>query len=283
MAGRATSAWTDLGVLLGVYALALLSAGVLAGAESGVVTPVYAVVALGCGVSALWVDGFAGLGAGVLGAAMVVGVKRLAAPLGPDDFGVMAAEVATLMVLGWVAGILGEHLRELSRSSVGTPPGTVVPAFSSLGLLDQEQAMLRLEEELSRSRRSRRPLGLLMVTVEPTTSELDEAAELRLRRTVARLVESVVADTDIPFALHDNEIGAILPETGAAQGWRLVAPLVDAIRGATFADRATGQRRSLAECARVRTGLVFADQQSTPASLMTQARRALADRSGTAA
>jgi GGDEF domain-containing protein len=283
MARRATSAWTDTGLLLSVYALAIVSTGLLAGTENGVMMPVYAVVALGCGVSAVWVDWFAGLGVGVLAAAVVIGVTRLTSHLGPEDFGTLAPEVAALIVLGWVAGVLGQHLRELSRSSKRPVPGSVAPAFSSLGLLDHAQAMLRLDEELARSRRSRRYVGLLMVAVEPSAEGPDELTQLRARRAVARLLESIVADTDIPFALDEAEFGAILPETSAAQGWRLVGPLVDGIRAAAFADRTTATRRRVVDCARVRTGLVFADHRSTSASLLADARRALRDASGSAA
>lgn len=283
MARRATSAWTDTGLLLSVYAVAIVSTGLLAGTEDGVMMPVYAVVALGCGVSAVWVDWFAGLGVGVLGAAVVVGVTRLTSHLGPENFATLAPEVAALIVLGWVAGVLGQHLRALSRSSNRPLPGSVAPAFSSLGLLDHGQAMLRLDEELARSRRSRRPVGLLMVAVEPTDEQLEESAGLRLRRAVVRLLESVVADTDIPFGLDEAEFGAILPETSAAQGWRLVGPLVEGIGAAAFADRSTGSRRRVVDCARVRTGLVFADHESTSASLLADARRALSDASGSAA
>lgn len=283
MARRATSAWTETGLLLTVYAVAIVSTGLMAGTEDGVMMPVYAAVAVACGVSAVWVDWFAGLGVGVLAAAVVVGVTRLTSHLGPDDFATLAPEVAALIVLGWVAGVLGQHLRALSRSSNRPVPGSVAPAFSSLGLLDHAQAMLRLDEELARSRRSRRPLGLLMVAVQPTDEQLDESAELRVRRAIARLLESVVADTDVPFALDDAEFGAILPETNATQGWRLVAPLVDGIRTAAFADRSTGTRRRVVDCARIRTGLVFADHASTSASLLADARQALSDASGSAA
>lgn len=282
MARSATSGWTEAAARLTVCAIALLACGVLAGAESGLMTPLYAVVALACVASALWLDGLAGLGAGLLAAAAVVAATRVTAQLKPEHFTKLGAEVAALMVLGWMSGLLGQSLRALPGSMVGGT-GSVVPAFHSLGLLGEAQAMLRLEEEFARSQRSRRPLGLLLVRVDLTDGDLDPASETRARRSVARLVESHVADTDIPFALSEEEIGAILPETGTTQGWRLAAPLLDAISSATFADRDTAQRRRLADCAQVRAGLVFAGARSTPTALLDEARRALETNTGTAA
>jgi GGDEF domain-containing protein len=92
-------------------------------------------------------------------------------------------------------------------------------------------------------------------------------------RAVARLVETLLRDTDVPFALGPNELGAILPETSAAGAWDVVGPVLDAATRAAFTVRQQDERRSLVECAELSAGLaVMTDQLTDGRALLEIAR-----------
>lgn len=257
-------------ILVG-FTVIVLACGVLAGADTGSMTVAYAVTAAVCAGAALWFDGFVGLGVGLAATTAYVALRRLTGTWEPEALILMAAQVAALLVLGWVAGMVGRHLTWLGRP-VGHDASAVTAAHHSLGLLGREPGMLRLQEEIARGSRRRSPVGLLVVSVEITATTLDDTARTGAHRVVARLVESLVSRADVPFAASEHEFAAILTDSTPARAWEMVTPLVESIQRAHFADREGGQRRVLADVAHVTTGFVFATASDTAESLLERAR-----------
>ncbi|WP_143153641.1 hypothetical protein [Rhodococcus rhodnii] len=253
--GRVTWGWTDLhtGIALCVALAAL--AGTLGGAQSGGLRVVVLVAAVACVALASAFDGFAGVVVGLAAATGAVVAMRYLSEWGREMFVSAAATAACLVVLGWTSGVVGTRIRTRLRAA-DSADDALGPAFGSLGMLGEEWALPRLDDEIIRARGHHRDLALLLVRVHPTDPALDDAARSSLCRSVARLVESLSRDADVPFTLADSEFGAILPETSLAAAWGVAGPIVDAARRSTFTDRATGARRGVAECAEVRAGLV---------------------------
>ncbi len=102
---------------------------------------------------------------------------------------------------------------------------------------------------------------------------LDAAARDSAKRSVARLLETLLRETDVPFALSPSELGAILPETSGTDAWDVVSPVLDAATHATFTVREQGERRSLAEVAEIRTGLASLTDRFYDASALLAAAR----------
>ena len=276
MLDRSAAVWTDFRARFGLAAFLLVSSGVLVGIERGRTRVALLLLVLVVAAVALHVDGFVGIVVGLVGAAVLIAVKRTSGDWGSDELPVVASEVAVLLVLPWVIGVLGDHLRAALGALARPAPGSLVPARNSLGLLDEVAARFRLDEELQRRRRNGQPLGLMLVEVEVWDRELDEETEMAARRSVARHVETLLRDIDVPFALSDGVIGAILPATDPADGWSLLGPLLDSAAMATFADREAGGRRAIVECATLHGCLAFADDDTEDAeALLEQALVAL--------
>jgi hypothetical protein len=114
--------------------------------------------------------------------------------------------------------------------------------------------------------------------IDPTLSDVGRGA---LHRTVARLVEALVPDSAVPFALAPDEVGAILPETDEHDAWELLGPLVDAAGRASFTIREQDERRALADCGELHAGLVsLSDDVLDADGLLAAVRRTV--RAGTA-
>jgi GGDEF domain-containing protein len=150
----------------------------------------------------------------------------------------------------------------------------MTPAYGSLGLLTAEVAMVRLEEEVARARRHVRPLTVVVVLVCISDDTLDEHARSAARRALARLLESTLRETDVPFAMGEEQFGAILPETAASASWDVVGPVLDAAGRAAFTVRETDERRRLVDCAELHVGIaVLGDGLQDAESLIAAARR----------
>ncbi|EWT03526.1 hypothetical protein N865_17480 [Intrasporangium oryzae NRRL B-24470] len=277
MLDRSAAVWTEFRARFGLAAFLLVSSGVLVGMERGRTRVALLVLVLVAAAVALHVDGFVGIVVGLVGAALLIAVKRTSGDWGSDELPVIAAEVSVLLVLPWVIGVLGDHLRASLATLAKPVPGSLVPARNSLGLLDEAPALFRLEEELQRRRRTGQPLGLMLVEVEVWDPDLDEESEAAARRSVARHVETLLRDIDVPFALSGEVIGAILPATDPGDAWSLLGPLLDSATTATFADREAGFRRAIFDCATLHGCLAFADDDTEDAeALLQQALVALA-------
>lgn len=278
----ATPVWTDTTVRLIGCAVALIGAGLLAGADTPTVAITCAVAAVACCLLAVRFDAFIGLAVGVLAAAAPVIVRMLTGGWGDATPTLVAAQTLALVALGWLAGSLGGRLRAAIASTDTDQSGSYAAVHNSLGLLGNDQAMTRLDEEIARSRGAHTPLCLLLVRFDLEDDNLSSETQLAVQRAVARIVESGVADYDVPFAMSENVVGAIMPGTTDDQAWRTVVPLIDRLTRVTFADRDTGERRRAVDCGRVSTGLAFAHDASTSDSLVEQARYALDGRMGAA-
>ncbi|NLU83811.1 GGDEF domain-containing protein [Rhodococcus sp. HNM0569] len=253
---QVTRGWTEIhtGVAL-CFALAV-TAGLLGGTESGLMRVAVPALALVCLAAALFFDAFVGVVLGLAAAAGAVLLKRSLGVWDREQFSLAVATAACLLVLGWAAGFVGTRIRRTLRTADASG-ADARPVFGAMGLLAEDRARPRLDDEILRARAHRRSLGLMIVHVQVIDPNLDEPARQAVHRAIARLVESLLRDVDVPFALSPDEFGAILPETDAAQGWSVVGPLVDAAARSTFTDRAAGGRRSVSDCAEISAGLAF--------------------------
>ncbi|MCV2490905.1 hypothetical protein OF117_16240 [Geodermatophilus sp. YIM 151500] len=225
-------------------------------------------------LGALFLDALGGLVLGIGIAAAVVLGRRLTDQWTPESFPTSLVLVISLMALGWLVGMVAAALHG-RRGEESDDDGAVVPAYGSLGLLTAEVATARLEDEVARARGHHRPLAVVVIAVSLTDDDLDRTARTAAHRAVARLVETLLRDTDVPFALGPDELGAILPETDAASAWEVVGPVLDAATRAAFTVRQTDERHNLVECAELSAGLaVMSDRLTDAGALLEAARRA---------
>ena len=271
-----TSGWTD----RHRPALAALVVAGTAGALATVEPAAYSLVGVGAVVVtaslALLLDAFAGIVLGFAAAACTIAVQRIAGVWTSDRFAQSFGFTVSLVALGWVCGALAGRLR--SRPGEVGQQGALRPAFGSLGLLPEDAALARLEEEILRSRRHRRPLSVLVLRTS-TDSGVSAAVRSGSNRAVARVLETLLRDTDVPFALADDEIGAVLPETSQAAAWDLLGPILETAASASFAVREDGERRSVADISELHAGLVaLSDDTQSASDLLRKARElAIAD------
>lgn len=266
------SAWTEQHVPV---ALALVAAS-LTGAVAMAVAAPYSSYGLAAvvltAVCTLFLDAFGGLVLGFATAAAVVLALRLSGHWTAASFVTDLALVLGLVATGWLAGMVsaGIHARRVGEEEGG---GTR-PAYGSLGLVTAEVAESRLEEEVMRARSHGRPLSVVVIRVTIIDPALDANARNAAQRAVARLVESMLRDTDVPFASPPDEFGAILPETDGPTAWEVLGPVLDAAARAAFTVREQDERRNLVDCAELHVGLAtLGDQTSGGTALLEGARR----------
>ena len=267
------SAWTEQHVPV---ALALVVAS-LTGAVAMAVAAPYSLYGLAAvvvtAVCALFLDAFGGLVLGFATAAAVVLALRLSDRWAAASFATDLALVLGLVASGWLTGMVsaGIHARRAGEDDGG---GTARPAYGSLGLVTAEVAEARLDEEVMRARGHGRPLTVVVIRVTTTDPGLDVNARSSAQRAVARLVESMLRDTDVPFASSPDEFGAILPETDGATAWEVLGPVLDAAARAAFTVREQDERRNLVDCAELHVGLAtLSDQTSEATTILEAARR----------
>ncbi len=268
------SGWTEQHVPV---ALALVVAALVGGVATTTPSP-YTFLALGAvlatAVGALFLDAFGGLVLGVAAATVVVLGVRLGGRWTPEFFVTALALVVGLIALGWLAGMVsaGIHARRDGEDEDG---GATTPAYGSLGLLTAQVARARLEEEVARARSHGRPLSLVVIRVSIADRALAPPSRDAAQRAVARLVESMLRETDVPFTLGPGEFGAILPETDVAAAWDVVGPVLDAATRAAFTVREQDERRSLVDCAELHVGFsVLSEELSDAEQLLERARGA---------
>jgi GGDEF domain-containing protein len=273
--GQLTSGWTEQRLAV---AAALLAAA-LTGGLAMLASPPYGVIGIGVVaavvIAALLADAFGGIIAGFVGAAVVIAARQLGDAWTSEDFRLAGSLSAALVLLGWLTGVAATRLRERAPQA---GPGPVAPAFGSLGLLPTDLALARLDEEITRAVRHHRPLCVALLVLEITDDTLSPSARTAACRTVARLVESLMPETAVPFALAPDEVGAILLEADEARAWELLGPVVDAASRATFTVRDVDQRRPLADGAELHAGLVALSSDHPDAERLLAAARRAADR-----
>ncbi|MDE9364186.1 hypothetical protein PZ938_01070 [Luteipulveratus sp. YIM 133132] len=219
------------------------------------------------------VDGFAALCVGLAAAAAAVFLFRLNDVWGSDHFFTVLVAAVTMLVLCWVGGQLGTALRELARGrfQAGVGEAGLAPVVGSLGLLTRGSAVVRLQEEIERAQGSGTALSLWVVDLRVTDKRMDAGSALRLKRGVARLVESLSRSSDVPFMVSETALGVILPGTDTTAAWDIVGPIMDAATRSTFADRSRGDRRRLSDHAELHSGLVSFDPSHATADALLEA------------
>lgn len=207
--------------------------------------------------------------AGFCAAGVLIAARQLGGQWEEADFALALALTGALVSLGWLVGMIATSLGERAAG----PAPAAAAAYGSLGLLPADLALARLDEEVARARRHRRPLTVVLLQTDITDDSLPPAARTAAWRTVSRLVESLVPETAVPFALAPDEVGAVLPEVDEAAAWELLGPVIDAAGRATFTVRELDQRRRLVDCAEVHAGLVPLSSSHPDADQMLAAVR----------
>ncbi len=273
---RLTSASTDRRRAAAAALVAAVAAGALATVEPAAYSLLGVTAVVVTAGSALLLDAFGGIVVGLAAAAVTIAAQRVTGVWTAERFGQSLGFTLCVVALGWLAGLLAARLR--ARPGESAERGALRPAFGSLGLLPEDAALARLEDEILRSRRHRRPLCVLVLRVAMDGQE-SAAVRAGATRAVGRVLETLLRDTDVPFALAPHELGAILPETGPDDAWDLLGPILDAAATASFAVRDDGERRSVAELAELHAGLVAlrGQEQSADELLAAAVRSALAD------
>ncbi len=251
----------------------LLALGLLAGQDVPRVALVAAVATLLTAASAAAFDGLLGIVTGLVGAVVVTAAHRAWGGWELAD----VVQVLLLVGLGWSAGVTGSFARRTARHLATPPHGAVAPSLHTLGLLDAASARLRIDEELRRRRGTDRPLTVVLVRVEQLDPSADEQVTRAVTKAVARAVEASTRDTDVPFALTDDVLGVVLPDTDEGHAWRVLGTLVHETLETSFAHRADGQRVSLREAVALHSVLVAADDSTRTADHLLEPGRARAE------
>lgn len=263
---RRTSGWTEChpGLILLVITL-LVSAAAGLSERSPLTWWVLVAVMFSCFLGLL-LDAYGGLVAGLACAAVLVAVRQYADRWSPDDFGPAVAEVLAIVATGAVSGAVAQRLRSLTNR-----PERQAAAFGSLGLLPLQVAINRLDEELERARAHQRPLTLAVFSVRVTAPELGIDSQEAALRSVARIVEHRAAETDVPFAVTEDQLGLILPETDQGQAWERVGEVLDALENATFTAGPDRRRHAVSDATDYSVGIVEAGPEHSSAEALLEA------------
>ena len=246
-------------------AVLLTSAASLTGLADSPGVAVWVAIAVGAtAVVSLAAEPFAGFVVGLVAAAALIAGRRTIGPWGPDAFWLSLLQTLGLITSGVVWGRAGAALRP-------RPAGaelTALPrsAFGSLGLLEVDIAMERLEEEVDRAVDHRRPLVVVLLDTEVIDPSLDADARHSALRAVARIFEGRLREGDVPFALAVDRLGAILPETTSAAAWERIGRILDAVNGGSFTTRAGGGTGDLGSVVQVDVGMAQLDTRTRTAS-----------------
>lgn len=225
-------------------------------------------------IGSLAVDAFGGALLGIVVAAGLIGARRLTGLWTPEAFWPALVESLAIVVAAVIGGVVGTALRPTPPTTVAGGDGRLEPVFGSLGLLDHATAIVRLEEEIERAREHRRPLTLVLLEVQITDVDLSRDARMGAFRAVARLWESRLADTDVPFSIGEDRLGAILPETGRASAWQRLGAVLDGVADGRFMSRSQGVQRPLADVVEVRVGMAHLEKRLDHADALIDAASA---------
>jgi GGDEF domain-containing protein len=250
----------------------VLALGLLAGQDVSRVALVAAVVTLVTGAVAAVLDGLLGLVTGLVGAVVLVAAHRAWGGWEVVD----VVQVVLLVGLGWSAGTTGSYARRTARHLATPPHGAVAPSLHTLGLLDAASARLRIDEELRRVGTDR-PLTVVLLRVEHLRDVVDASVHRAVTKAVARAVEASTRESDVPFALTDDVLGVVLPDTDEGHAWRLLGQVVTDTLGTSFAHRAGGERVHLRDAVALHSVLVAADETTLTAEHLLGPGRARAE------
>lgn len=255
---RLMQGWTkteSLVVLATAFAVLGASAANWSGGSwASVAIPVLVLLTFTAGLA---FDPFVATLVGLGAAALVIWLKQLVGVWSEAELVTSALQVVLILFTAGVAGMAGRHLRaHAPRGDVLSGPEELYPAFGSLGLLHPDLGEARLEEEIDRAGRYERPVAVLRLATEPTGEEpLGARVADAIERTSARVIESLLRVTDVPFAYEGDCIVALLPETDRVGAERLAERIEEALSDATFVIRPEGTRLCLADYAHIRIGI----------------------------
>lgn len=244
---------SDVLAVAAAFGVAAIASTAGVAASTGVAVAVAVAVAV-TAVTAVYLEQFAGAVVGLAAAAVVILGRRIAGSWDDDAFWLALVQTLALVGTGIAAGRAGVALR---RGPTGPARDALLPepVFGSLGLLDADIALERLEEEVDRAQAHARPLSLVVIDVH----QLDPRTAPEVRhgglRAVSRIFESRIGHRDVPFALAEDRLAAILPETSAGEAWDRIGMVLEAVAGGTFSVRAEDIDRSLADTVELAVGL----------------------------
>lgn len=249
---RVTTAWTDLHAPMIAIVVTLGSGLWLAASVGGF--PGLVLVAIGAAVllPAIFGDLFLGVALGLLGAAATLASFIAFAA---TAVGAYAGAALSIFASATLAGIIHERIQTGRRRAVTAAQQTARSA-APLGMMSTEDAHARLDEEAERARLHRRPLCTAMVSIEITDETLSPQDVYRVHRAVARVLESELRPTDIPFVgEHGGEFGIILPESDQVSAADILASALLLARDATVVEETGDSRRKVHEVAEVAVAL----------------------------
>ncbi len=268
-----TSAWTDRHA-----AVACLLGAAMVGSLSGLTEesplPLWVAATIGLAVvPALALDLWGGALVGLGSAAALVALRRATDHWSSDMFGPALLETLAIVVVGALAGHVGTRLRPSGHSPTA---GLLQPVHGSLGLLDEDAAMARLEEEVGRSRRHGRTLSLALLDVRILDDGLPEEGRRAALRSVARILESRSAQDHVPFALAEDRLGVVLPDASASGAWDLVARVLEAVGTSQVTYGSERTSRRLDDTVELYVGVSqHGPRADSPEAMLAVARRAL--------
>ncbi len=268
-----TWAWTDRhGAVACLLAAAMV--GSLSGLTEDPPLPLWVAATITLAVvPALAFDPWGGAVVGLASAALLVAVRRATDHWSSDVFGAAALETLAIVVVGALAGHAGTRLRPRGQSSTA---GFLQPMHGSLGLIDEDAAMARLEEEVGRSRRHGRTVSLALLDVRIVDDDLPEEGRRAALRGVARILESRSEQDHVPFALTEDRLGVVLPDASASAGWDLVARVLQAVGTSEFTYGSQRATRSLDDTVELYAGISqHGPRTDSPEAMLAEARRAL--------
>lgn len=249
---RLTPVWTEVHTLLLLALLPAFIGTVTAGAaESGGVALLVAGLFAVTVVIGLAFEPFIAIVAGFMSAGLSIGVKQLTGSWDDGTYVEQMTQIIMLIASGAAAGYAGMYVNRLHDQRV-IKVDAVTPVFGSTGLLNAELGEMRIDEEIARARRYKRPLSLLRVCVRirPGVS-LTEQQESDAYRAVARLQEGLLRDSDVPYAYAPYDVATVLTESDYDGAWQLVGRIIDASANATFVTRPSMTRRSVHDVANI--------------------------------
>lgn len=267
--------WTEhdtLGLILASLSAALASLAALdaPAPRSAMIVAVILTVAVGLRTGSL-----GGLGAGIAAAAGYVEIKRRLGLWDTGEFTVVALGSLGLLVLGWCAGLAGSSWRRTLAGLSRSAPATVVATPGPLGLLSLDLGTARLVEELHRAGRFGGLVEVVVIGVHRDPQAAEPADRASAVRGIARLLVASLGPQDVPFALDEHTMAAILPDASSAQAWSVAGQLLDAAEQTTYADRDRGQRRATLSGHRVQVSVVEGTATMSAEQVLDGARRAV--------
>ncbi len=257
------------------WVLVLALGGALVGLVEDSPIPLWVATALAvASVVALALDAWAGALVGLFAAVTVVGARRWSGLWSSDVLLPALLETLVVVLVGAAAGHAGGVLRGGGYAAAVYDP--FEPVHGSLGLLGQDAAMARLEEDVARGERLLRPVTLAMFDVVAKDESLPPAGRAAAERAVARAVESRAGEHDVPFALASGRMGIVFPDSPLASVWDVVGRILESVADASFAFGADRSARPLAQAVDVLVGISRQSaERSTAGALLDDAVSAL--------